>query len=491
MLTNTIFLNILSMSLAASFALSMILFARKILDKKVSISKLNLLWIIFMLTLIVPINFSSKISIKNFAGTEDSMILLNIKNTYDSIGKMDGDEISEVMNQDVKSLDALGIETEEIIRTLSYVWTFGAFLLICKDVIIYSSISKFKDYNLNKNLNRILQAQKQKLNIKKDIKILIQDKIKTPSLYGIIYVNILIPLDVLSLNEDEIEMIILHELMHYKKFHHVKYLFLRLLEDLHWFNPLIKYAGRFIREDMECIVDSAIVAQKYDRVKYSKTILKLLDCGNYANTEMNLLPGICEDRNSLERRIDNMKNNAGNTKHAIILLAVAMALISLFTISFASEKLENKEMEITEKEIVNLSENSLEKVVTLVKPLKEIKITATFGERVHPIRGDKMFHSGLDMKANEGDEIYAVMDGTVVFTNYETERGNTIRIKHKDGTSSTYAHGLEFLVEPGDEVKAGQAIMKVGATGMATGPHLHFEMENADGELIDINGIFE
>ena len=72
-----------------------------------------------------------------------------------------------------------------------------------------------------------------------------------------------------------------------------------------------------------------------------------------------------------------------------------------------------------------------------------------------------------------------------------SERGNTIRIKHKDGTSSTYAHGLEFLVEPGDEVKAGQAIMKVGATGMATGPHLHFEMENADGELIDINGIFE
>ena len=81
----------------------------------------------------------------------------------------------------------------------------------------------------------------------------------------------------------------------------------------------------------------------------------------------------------------------------------------------------------------------------------------------------------------------AVMDGTVTFSEYVSNTGLTVKIEHKDGSTSVYAHGSEILVDVGDEVKAGDKIMLVGSTGMATGPHLHFEMINKDGEYIDVN----
>ena len=72
-------------------------------------------------------------------------------------------------------------------------------------------------------------------------------------------------------------------------------------------------------------------------------------------------------------------------------------------------------------------------------------------------------------------------------TNYE----NNVVVEHNDGVLSKYAHGSKLLVVEGDRVNAGDEIMLVGQTGMATGPHLHFEMQNADGEYIDVNQMFE
>ena len=169
-----------------------------------------------------------------------------------------------------------------------------------------------------------------------------------------------------------------------------------------------------------------------------------------------------------------MKDNQGNTKYSVILIILSIVLISTFTVVFASEKINKTFNDIKE-------ENLLMETTEFSYPLKEYVIANRFGERVHPITGEKKMHN----------EIYSIKDWILVFTNYEKERGNTIRIKHEDGTSSIYAQGLEFLVEPGEQVKAGQSIMTVGSTGMATGPHLHFEMEDPNGNLIDVNKMFE
>lgn len=179
---------------------------------------------------------------------------------------------------------------------------------------------------------KILLTQKEKLNISKDIKILFQDKIKSSSLYGIIDNKVIISAEIKQLNGEEIEMIFLHELIHYQKL----YLILKTLEDIHWFNPFIKIANKF-------------------------------------------------------------------------------------------------------------------------------------GERVPPITKEKIFHNGIDLEADEGEGIYAVKDGIVIFADYDSKTGNTVKIKHKDGTISTYAYGLDILVSVNEMVQANQSIMLVESTGIATG----------------------
>ena len=96
-----------------------------------------------------------------------------------------------------------------------------------------------------------------------------------------------------------------------------------------------------------------------------------------------------------------------------------------------------------------------------------------------------------DANTNVTDEIVATADGKVIFADYNGTRGNTVKIEHANGNTSVYSHGSKILVKDGDSVKAGDVIMTVGSTGMATGPHLHFEIINAQGEYVDVNQMFE
>ena len=86
------------------------------------------------------------------------------------------------------------------------------------------------------------------------------------------------------------------------------------------------------------------------------------------------------------------------------------------------------------------------------------------------------FHTGLDIVGKTGTDIYAPADGVVVFTGPLTVRGNATMINHGWGVYTGYMHQSEILVKPGDFVKAGQLIGKVGGTGRVQGPHLHWEV---------------
>ena len=86
-------------------------------------------------------------------------------------------------------------------------------------------------------------------------------------------------------------------------------------------------------------------------------------------------------------------------------------------------------------------------------------------------------HDGIDIKGQEGAPIYAVANGTVIYSN-DTIRGygNMIILKHKNGFVTVYAHNSVNMVKKGQTVKQGQIIARVGHTGYATGSHLHFEI---------------
>ena len=103
-------------------------------------------------------------------------------------------------------------------------------------------------------------------------------------------------------------------------------------------------------------------------------------------------------------------------------------------------------------------------------------ITSRFGRRVSPTAGASSYHGGLDIGAGQGSTIVAARAGTVVLASYNGGYGNCVMIDHGGGVVTLYGHMQSYAVSYGQSVSAGQTIGYVGSTGVATGPHCHFEI---------------
>jgi murein DD-endopeptidase MepM/ murein hydrolase activator NlpD len=111
-------------------------------------------------------------------------------------------------------------------------------------------------------------------------------------------------------------------------------------------------------------------------------------------------------------------------------------------------------------------------------------VTSGYGLRQDPFDGHLTRHHGVDLAGHEGAEIHAAADGVVKRSRSLAGYGNAVEIDHGNGLSTLYAHASELLVREGDRVTPGQAIARVGHTGHATGPHLHFEVR-VGGRAVD------
>jgi murein DD-endopeptidase MepM/ murein hydrolase activator NlpD len=111
-------------------------------------------------------------------------------------------------------------------------------------------------------------------------------------------------------------------------------------------------------------------------------------------------------------------------------------------------------------------------------PLDFLRVTSSYGMRRHPILGFTRMHQGVDFAAREGAPVLAAADGIVMQAGPEGGYGNLLRIRHAGGWATGYAHLSAFApgVAPGARVLRGEVVAFVGHTGLATGPHLHFEV---------------
>lgn len=110
------------------------------------------------------------------------------------------------------------------------------------------------------------------------------------------------------------------------------------------------------------------------------------------------------------------------------------------------------------------------------------RISDPYGERTHPVTGEKRRHNGVDLAAPSGADVLAAADGAVYRTGFDAENGNYVVLWHGDsGQMTYYTHCRDILVSEKDKVSAGDKIATVGQTGRATGPHLHFAV-SGDGE---------
>jgi murein DD-endopeptidase MepM/ murein hydrolase activator NlpD len=110
------------------------------------------------------------------------------------------------------------------------------------------------------------------------------------------------------------------------------------------------------------------------------------------------------------------------------------------------------------------------------RPVASGYISSRFGQRTDPFTGRRAFHQGIDFAGRAGSEVIAVASGVVVWSGERHGYGELVEINHGNGYVTRYAHNSSNLVSVGDTVKRGQIIAKLGDTGRATGPNLHFEV---------------
>ena len=111
-------------------------------------------------------------------------------------------------------------------------------------------------------------------------------------------------------------------------------------------------------------------------------------------------------------------------------------------------------------------------------------LTSRMGSRQDPVSGGDDFHAGLDIAGEKGQPIYATAAGRIFEASYQSGYGNLVVVDHGFGLETKYGHLSSFTVKPGQSVKRGDVIGRLGATGRATGYHLHYEVR-ANGRLLN------
>ena len=108
--------------------------------------------------------------------------------------------------------------------------------------------------------------------------------------------------------------------------------------------------------------------------------------------------------------------------------------------------------------------------------------SSEFGMRLHPVIGSWLMHAGKDLAAPEGTPVVAALSGTVVSSGLAGGYGIAVEIEHDAPRRRTlYGHLSEIYLRPGQRVRQGEVIGRVGSTGLSTGPHLHFELRRPQG----------
>lgn len=190
------------------------------------------------------------------------------------------------------------------------------------------------------------------------------------------------------------------------------------------------------------------------------------------------------------------KPRSSHTARAVATPTFADVEGRLKALAFASTAttLDQKHLEQLTKRVLNtrrLAEIARTRLIAALPSINPVGggIAAAFGWRTDPW---PEFHRGLDLEADYGAPVHAAADGVVVSAGWDGGFGNKVDIDHGNGYHTWYAHLSRFGASVGEHVRKGETIAFVGATGEATGPHLHYQVMH-DGEAIDpmpfLNGV--
>ena len=212
------------------------------------------------------------------------------------------------------------------------------------------------------------------------------------------------------------------------------------------------------------------------------------------NNEQNSTESTDNTENNEENSINDIQNNDENIGGAIEDIDLQIGETSeIEEIQKQNSEELNENIEKENNEVIELSQmeqdaNFVKENISIIKPINGT-ISSRYGLRNPTTVTVPKNHTGIDLAETTGTKIVSATDGTVILNSSKGDYGNHLKIQNGDATF-IYAHCSKLYVNEGDIIQQGQEIAEVGATGNATGPHLHFEIRYQN-RLIDPELILE
>ena len=389
----------------------------------------------------------------------------------------------------------------QTVRTVSpilLVWVLGAVLLAAYFGIGYAvMVRRLRGERLAPQPS--VDALLDRFGFRRDPKICATKSRRAPLTFGVVHPTVLLPED-MEAGDARFQLVLAHELAHIRRRDCLRKALFAACCCICWWNPLVWLMTVLASRDMELACDEAVLRALGPSCKKAYA-LTLLDMAQRRPASAPLSSGFARSR--AEERIRAILSfrriPAWTGLCAAILFALSAGVLATQAAAPVRtahpavreaeavqtvQALAEPDTRYIEAEIVPLAETA--EAPKYVWPLEdaEAAVTDAFGMRVHPLTGTESFHSGVDLAAESGQNVLAVTDGTVLDCSYNEAYGYILTLGHADGVQTQYAHLREFLVSPGDTVAQGQVIALVGATGWATGPHLHLSVI-VNGEFVD------
>ena len=281
-----------------------------------------------------------------------------------------------------------------------------------------------------------------------------------PFLAGVLKRSVYVPAALI--NGAGASEVIVHELVHLKRGDLIARPLERIVADIFWFSPFAWWIRGQLDFWREAVVDEDTVELTGDRIAYART---LTSAARVSRDEA-VLPVaafILRKKGNLKMRLNQLLTEKPRPRRMGLVLAAALMCAAPLALA---QGMLIKGAAAAPGETLFYSHAVLDKA----------RLTSAFGMRKHPTTGEKKMHSGVDLAAEEGTPVYAPTDGVVTVAEMSKGYGNLVQLMVGGETVLRFGQLSAIDVEPGDVVKPGDVIGKVGQSGVATGPHLHFEV---------------
>ena len=327
---DTIFNLVFWTSVYASLVAIIIIISKKLLKNIISPRWHYILWVILILKLIIPFGPESNISIFNAVPQMQSTSMSNVTDAVTPLVSIQ-DKITNEYTLPEASFSAL----EVIQKAVPYIWLAGLMIMICW-LLIANIHLRYKirktSVEVPDNINQIFNECKATMGVKRSISLIVQDAISSPAIINVFKPKVLVTSKIAELDYKDISYILLHELAHCKRNDTFVNQVLAVLQCIHWFNPLIWYCFKLVRQDMEFATDEKVLESFRDSCQkdYGNALLNVVE--TYKNNKLApRLIGMVDDRKSLEKRIKMIKLNMLFKSRKKIIVAIGIACVVILS----------------------------------------------------------------------------------------------------------------------------------------------------------------